>query len=276
MFNALRVIGLSLLVAVVSPGQSFAQRGENSALRDTQPRSMFGPRTFGPGIQSPRPGMNRWERAVRRPGSARSVAVPEEAPAFRPLDPGVQDFEVPGAARERPARFGRVGERELRQRQPAPERPALQQTEPRQVPDPWVEPPLPQPLRGPVLPGQLPGQPGVPSVPDASPIAEQPPEFVVSDAQVAPLPARPRVERRTDLPGATAQEQQLAQRLQTMLRDRLHPGLQVSVIGEVAVLQGTVDSRESRAIAGHLVSFEPGIRQVRNELVVEPSAAGRP
>jgi hypothetical protein len=51
-------------------------------------------------------------------------------------------------------------------------------------------------------------------------------------------------------------------------------GLNVEVVEDgKAVLRGTVASEDSRRLAERIVALEPGVRSVRNELVVEPTAA---
>ncbi|MCS7238701.1 MAG: BON domain-containing protein [Thermoguttaceae bacterium] len=69
----------------------------------------------------------------------------------------------------------------------------------------------------------------------------------------------------------------VASTLQTRLEKAGLPGVgssvQVAVEGDVVVLRGSVSSSHQRLLAENLARLEPGVRQVRNELVVEPSAS---
>jgi osmotically-inducible protein OsmY len=67
-------------------------------------------------------------------------------------------------------------------------------------------------------------------------------------------------------------ESRLAERLRDVLRDRLRGPLGVAIVHETAILRGTVASQYDRTLAGHLARFEPGVRNVKNELTVAPAA----
>lgn len=58
-------------------------------------------------------------------------------------------------------------------------------------------------------------------------------------------------------------------------RDRFGQ-ISVSLEGETATMRGTVASANDRSVAEALVLFEPGVRTVRNELVVRPPAPPTP
>lgn len=65
-------------------------------------------------------------------------------------------------------------------------------------------------------------------------------------------------------------EQEIARHLQEdSTRDRFGQ-IEVSLEGETATMRGTVASANDRAVAEALVLFEPGVRVVRNQLVVRP------
>ena len=51
-------------------------------------------------------------------------------------------------------------------------------------------------------------------------------------------------------------------------------GVDVKMDGRTAVLQGTVESQSQRDLLARLALLEPGISDVRNELVVGPSSSG--
>lgn len=55
--------------------------------------------------------------------------------------------------------------------------------------------------------------------------------------------------------------------------ERLGP-IEVSVVGQTATLRGEVASQHQSDVAEQLVLLEPGIREVQNELIVGPEAAG--
>lgn len=65
----------------------------------------------------------------------------------------------------------------------------------------------------------------------------------------------------------------LSRRLQSCLAHRMTGQIEVSMEGRTATLQGVVASESDRALAQRMLLFEPGISQVRNELVVQAPAA---
>jgi len=66
----------------------------------------------------------------------------------------------------------------------------------------------------------------------------------------------------------------LAERLRRVLTDRLRSPLEVSIQHETAILRGTVATEHDRILAGHLARFEPGVRNVKNELTVAAASSG--
>ncbi|MGE3313600.1 MAG: BON domain-containing protein [Planctomycetaceae bacterium] len=58
-------------------------------------------------------------------------------------------------------------------------------------------------------------------------------------------------------------------------RDRFGQ-IEVSLEGETATMRGTVASANDRSVAEALVLFEPGVRTVRNQLVVRPPVPPTP
>jgi hypothetical protein len=63
----------------------------------------------------------------------------------------------------------------------------------------------------------------------------------------------------------------LTQRLETKLRSNESRRIEVSVVGDEAILRGEVASDRDRKLAELLAGFEPGIARVRNQLVVRPA-----
>ncbi|MCA9162867.1 MAG: BON domain-containing protein [Planctomycetales bacterium] len=75
---------------------------------------------------------------------------------------------------------------------------------------------------------------------------------------------------------ATVVTQRFADRLGRIPRLGPVDGVQVGMDGEVAVLTGAVASQRDRDLIGQLALLEPGIRSVRNELLVAPPAGVNP
>jgi len=67
----------------------------------------------------------------------------------------------------------------------------------------------------------------------------------------------------------------LADRLESALSLAESSSIAVSVEGDVAILRGEVPSERGRRMAALLVRFEPGIADVRNELMVNQRGAAR-
>jgi osmotically-inducible protein OsmY len=67
---------------------------------------------------------------------------------------------------------------------------------------------------------------------------------------------------------------QLAGRLPKIPALRLTGPVEVSLDGQTVVLRGSVASDRDRDLAERLARLEPGISSVRNELLVDPPAAG--
>ena len=55
-------------------------------------------------------------------------------------------------------------------------------------------------------------------------------------------------------------------------RSRNQAPIKVEMEGRTAVLTGTVDTDHARDLAERLAMLEPGISDVRNELIVDPAA----
>jgi hypothetical protein len=53
-------------------------------------------------------------------------------------------------------------------------------------------------------------------------------------------------------------------------------GISVAVEGSTAVLRGSVPSVQDRKLAEQMALLEPGVRSVRNELVVQNNSVGKP
>ena len=68
-------------------------------------------------------------------------------------------------------------------------------------------------------------------------------------------------------------ESRLAERLRDVLRTRLRAPLGVAIVHETAILRGAVAAEYDRTLAGHIARFEPGVRNVKNELTVTPAAS---
>ena len=97
---------------------------------------------------------------------------------------------------------------------------------------------------------------------------------------------RPSYEWSTDSIRTLPAESLLADRLQKVLRSRLgppdrashgawrYPPLEVTIRQETAILRGVVATQRDRLLAGHLARFEPGVREVKNELTVDAAAPG--
>ena len=69
--------------------------------------------------------------------------------------------------------------------------------------------------------------------------------------------------------------QELADRITAQVRKQGLP-IEVWVEGRTAILRGAVASEEERALAKHLVEFEPGISAVRSELTIDRPPAATP
>lgn len=63
----------------------------------------------------------------------------------------------------------------------------------------------------------------------------------------------------------------LAQRLEKSSWIETHSPMEVKIEGGTAVLRGVVATEHDRAIAGRMAMLEPGVRQVDNQLEVQPT-----
>lgn len=78
-------------------------------------------------------------------------------------------------------------------------------------------------------------------------------------------------------PADQARATALSRRLQVCLANRVSGQIEVSLEGRTATLQGMVASESDRALVQRMLLFEPGVSQVRNELVVQaPTASPSP
>ena len=74
-------------------------------------------------------------------------------------------------------------------------------------------------------------------------------------------------------PASPAQMEAFSQRLLRLPGIRFVGPVESELVGRTAVLRGTVASQADRELAEALALMEPDVRDVRNELVVDPSAA---
>ena len=70
-----------------------------------------------------------------------------------------------------------------------------------------------------------------------------------------------------------AQETKVVQRLMRARAIDPASSIEVKLEGSTAILSGTVGSGREKSLAGMLLTFEPGISTVKNELVVRPPSA---
>jgi len=97
-----------------------------------------------------------------------------------------------------------------------------------------------------------------------------------SGAEGTAVGARPSFQWGIDSLRGLPAEALLAERLRRILQHRLRSPVDVSIRNQTAVLRGVVATEHDRTLAGHLARFEPGVRQVNNELTVAASSTGRP
>jgi hypothetical protein len=69
-------------------------------------------------------------------------------------------------------------------------------------------------------------------------------------------------------PAATTVSSQIERRLEKMTQIRRFGPLTVTLEARTATIRGAVATEHERALVGHLVMLEPGVSQVRNEVVV--------
>jgi osmotically-inducible protein OsmY len=65
----------------------------------------------------------------------------------------------------------------------------------------------------------------------------------------------------------------LSSRISQMAGDRIDEPVTVTISGGQATLRGAVKSPYDRIVIGAMALMEPGVRQVRNELTIEPQTA---
>jgi len=124
--------------------------------------------------------------------------------------------------------------------------------------------------------GETAPQPGAPLAAAAEPGQPGSPPQTLADGIAVPAPvpgrsARPSYQWNTDSIRTLPAESILADRLRAVFRNRLRSPLEVTIRQETAILRGVVASPRDRLLAGHLARFEPGVREVKNELTVAPS-----
>jgi hypothetical protein len=192
---------------------------------------MFGPRILGETLQSP---VQRVERGIARDAYGDFVGINRaySGRRFPEARPRIPAIEPAPAQPEAPPEIQPLPDEWLRTRQSGAEA----------IPSPWTidaETPESSSLRG---PGRTPGRAGGPAVLVAFPAG--PP---ASDPFAARIAAT--LERATRI-------------------KRLSP-IRVTVANETAILRGRVATSQDRELAENLVRLEPGVWEVKNELVVE-------
>ncbi|MFH1919746.1 MAG: BON domain-containing protein [Planctomycetota bacterium] len=117
-------------------------------------------------------------------------------------------------------------------------------------------------------------QPGAPLAATAQPSQPGSPPQTLADGIATPAPgrsARPNYQWSTDAIRTLPAESILPDRQRAEFRNRLRSPLEVTIRQETAILRGVVASPRDRLLAGHLARFEPGVREVKNELTVAAS-----
>jgi hypothetical protein len=108
--------------------------------------------------------------------------------------------------------------------------------------------------------------------PEEAPLGGIPGE-VGAGSPVTPPSGRPSFQWNAGSLRMLPAESRLAERLRGVLGNRLRSPLGVSIEHETAILRGVVAADYDRTLAGHLARFEPGVRNVKNELTVAPAAS---
>jgi hypothetical protein len=237
---------------------------------------VFGPRPdLGRGF-SPRPSWSLTEDFPPQPASPNRYSLGIGTRGPQPV-PGVPLGQPPAAEATPPSTL-RL-EQEIGQPEPLVEElgPGADESEsPAALPAEGV--PGAEPL-GDRL-GQAAGQPAEPGTqpqeilggPRAAPVGGIP-GGAGSPTPAAPRGGRPSFRWNANSLRMLPAESRLAERLRVVLRDRLRSPLSVSIEHETAILRGAVASQYDRTLAGHLARFEPGVRNVKNELTVAPAGA---
>ncbi len=297
----MRIERLTLAIAVLAAGiaatDALAQ-GPRPGMPQVEVRSMFGtrqlgwpvtpkPRQFGGGGAfgprpdlgrgfSPRPSWSLVEDFPPQPASPNRYTLGIGARGPQPVQ-GVPLGQPPA---ESTPPWTLPLEQEIGQPEPFAEAlgPGAEQTEaPAALPGesvPGTEPLSGQTAQGASQPGALGSQPeGIVNTPGEAPVGGIPGE-VASTIPVRPPSGRPSFQWNADSLRMLPAESRLAERLRGVLRDRLRSRLGVAIVHETAILRGAVASEYDRTLAGHLARFEPGVRNVKNELIVAPAASG--
>ena len=294
-----RLASAVVLLAVGAAAPDAVAQGPRPGMPQVEARSLFGGRTLGWPV-TPKP---------RQFGGGGAFGPrPELGRGFspRPSWSLVEDFPPQPASPNR-YRLG-IGARAPQSVQGVPLRQPPAESSP-----PWTLP-LEQEIGQPeqfaegLGPGaeqtEAPAPPPGEGVPTAEPLSEQTGQAVVQPGQlgmppqesvatsgeaavggtagevrpaipVTPRGGRPSFQWNADSLRLLPAESRLAERLRGVLRNRLRSPLDVSIKHETAILRGVVASEYDRTLAGHLARFEPGVRNVKNELTVVP-APSRP
>jgi len=216
---------------------------------------MFGPRVLGQTLQSP---VQRPDRGIARDAYGNFLGVNRAYSGRRFPEPGVRSFAP------EPVPILREPETP-REPEIPPERPS--------TPDEWLR------TEG----GEA----------EASPSPRRIDEGVSDSASLDQGVARGRFSGArnvmaslpSDVTVADPLAGRIARLLERMPQIMKRSPIRVTVVGETAILRGRVASSRDRELAENLVRLEPGIWEVRNELVVEESprvaaapaaASGRP
>lgn len=198
---------------------------------------MFGPRVLGQTLQSP---VQRADRGIARDAYGNILGVNRAYSGRRFPEPGVR----PSARQPAPI-------------PPQPESPP----EPPAAPDEWL---------------RTEGAGATRSLPTPWSTDERQPESASWDQEEAGgrrLPDAKVVA--AGFPGSARSADSFAGRIAAMLEQMpqiaKRSPIRVTVVRETAILQGRVASKRDRELAENVVRLEPGVWDVRNELVVEES-----
>jgi hypothetical protein len=293
----MRIERLTLAIVVLAAGiaesEALAQ-GPRPGMPQVDVRSVFGerrlgwpvtprPRQFGDGAGgafgsrpelgrgfSPRPSWSLTEDFPPQPASPNRYRLGIGSPGPEPLQGG--PLRQPPAQPTPPPTLQleqEIGPQEPFAQEPWP---GAEQTE--SPAPPSESAPAAEPLSDQTgQPAELGAQPqGIVSAPGESPMGGTPGE-VGTAIPATPRGGRPSFQWNADSLRVLPAESRLAGRLRGVLRDRLRSPLAVSIEHETAILRGVVASPYDRTLAGHLARFEPGVRNVKNELTVAPAGA---
>jgi hypothetical protein len=294
----MRIERLTLAIVVLAAGIAASgalAQGPRPGMPQVDVRSVFGerrlgwpvtprPRQFGDGAGgafgsrpelgrgfSPRPSWSLTEDFPPQPPSPNRYRLGIGSPGPEPLQGG--PLRQPPAQPTPPSTLQL--EQEISPPEPFAEElaPGAEQAESTAQP-PGESVPAAEPLSDQTgQPAELGAQPqGIVAAPGGAPMGGAPGE-VGSPIPPAPRSGRPSFQWNAGSLRVLPAERRLAERLRGVLRDRLRSRLAVSIEHETAILRGVVASPYDRTLAGHLARFEPGVRNVKNELTVAPAGA---